>query len=59
MSSNGKDNVEVLSQIFNTYFSEKCFHQRIAIALRRNNMSKIAQIELHDVKFVCTAHARN
>ena len=42
ISSNGKDNIEKLWQIFNTYFAEKSLNDRIAMALRRNDTNKIA-----------------
>ena len=58
-SSNGKENVETLSQALNTYFAEKYLRPKIAMDLGRNDPKNIVQVELHDVKFICTRCARN
>ena len=58
MSSNGKENVKTLSQMFNTYFTEKSSHPKIAKAIGRNDPKNAVQVELHDVKFIyamCTS----
>ena len=59
MRSNGKENVETLSQTLNTYFEEKYLNHRIDMALGRNETRKIAHIESHDVKLICAMRARN
>jgi len=59
MSSNSKENIDTLSQIFNSYFLEKSLPNRIAIVLGRKDINKIVQVKLYDVKFIYTMYVRN
>ena len=59
MRSDGKDNVETLSQVFDTYFTEESSHPKISKALGRNDPKNDAQVDFHDIKFFYSMHTRS
>ena len=59
MSSNGKEIIDTLDEVFKYFFEEKYSSNRLVNVFGINNTDNMSQIDLHDVKFTYAMHSRN